>query len=874
MNLFERLRGRRNVDRDLAEELGAHLDTRIEELIEAGITREEAHQKARRELGNATLLAERGRDVWRFAMVEDAWLDLRYAWRQLLRAPAFATAAIVTLALGIGANTAMFSVVYTVLIEPLPYPQADRLMFLAAKNSPGAAISFSYPDVLDWQQQTSAFEKLAAYQAFGFTVTGSQETQRFPGRTVSAAFFSTLGITPALGRDFRPQDDRPGSQPVAIITDRVWRRFFNADPDIVNRNVTLNSRSFAVIGVLPENFQLYQTAEIFAPIGLGLRSSARGERKGIYAVGRLRPDATLRQAKIEADVIAQRLAEQYPDTNGGIGATVEPLAENFVGKTKPVLIVLFGAVTFVLLIACANVGNLLLARSASREKEIALRIALGASRLRLLRQMLTESIVLAVTGGALGLAIARGSLNAVDTLLPADITRLKLPAVNGWVLGFALLASVITGLLFGLVPARHAMGKASFGRVHTRLKDRSRGSVGGRQRRSFLNVLVASEVALSFALLIGAGLMIRTLLSLRGVDPGFDALHVLHTQVVLSPSQYTPDRQVNFFREAIERTRNIPGVTAASAVMCLPLSGSCWSNPAEIEGRSAPASQKQSEVNFNAVAPDYFRTLSIRLFQGRDFDPRDTKDSLTVAIVSQFFVRQYLAGQDAIGKRIRERSPKNQTSWATIVGVVGDVRRDSLDSPGAAEVYLPFTQSPMNFMSLVVRSATNPTGLASAVRSEVRSLDRAVPLQTVGTMEDLQRAGIATRQLPAVLLGLFAALALTLAMVGIYGVISYSVSQRTNEIGIRMAMGAERSDVLGLVIGQGMMPVWAGLIAGLCIAVALSRTLSGVLYGINPTDPLTFGAVSLVLMIISLMACAAPARRAIRVDPLVALRYE
>src|SRR5581483_5281006 len=490
-----RYRRQRDREQDLERELRSDLELEAEEQQANGLSPDQAQIAARLAFGNMTAVKEEVREMWGWSSLERLLQDARYATRVLRKHWVFTMAALLTLALGIGANTAMFSVVYTVLIEPLPYPQANRLMFLAARNPAGAAISFSYPDVLDWQQQTRAFEKLAAYQAFGFTVTGSRETQRFPGRTVSAAFFSTLRITPALGRDFLPQDDRPGSQPVAIITDRVWHRFFNADPDIVNRNVTLNGRSFAVIGVLPPNFQLYQTSEIFAPIGLGLRSSARGERKGIYAVGRLRPDATLEQARIEADMIAQRLAAQYPDTNGGIGATVEPLSENFVGKTKPVLIVLFGAVTFVLLIACANVGNLLLARSASRQKEIALRIALGASRLRLLRQMLAENLLLALAGGALGLVIARGSLNAVDTLLPTDITRMKLPAVNGWVLAFTLVASVVAGLLFGLIPAWHAIGKASFGKVHTRLKDGSRGSGGGGQRRSLLNVLVASEVA-------------------------------------------------------------------------------------------------------------------------------------------------------------------------------------------------------------------------------------------------------------------------------------------------------------------------------------------------------------------------------------------
>ena len=875
---------------EIIEELSQHLDQRFEELRREGDSDADALALAIEELLEPDALADHMRSLRqahvpppitpgapRRFLPGDLRQDLRYAARSLRKQPGFAAAAILTLALGIGVNTTMFSVVYALLIEPLPYPQADHLVFLAARDERGAAISLSYPDFLDWQQQARVFERLAAYQDFGFTTSGVTETYRLPGRTVSADFFSTLGVAPASGRDFRPEDDRPGSQPVVMITDQVWRRLFHADHDILNRAITLNSRSFTVVGILPPDFRLLQAGDIFAPIGLGLRASARGQRKGIYAIGRLRRETTVKQAQLEADIVAQRLARHYPDTNGGIGCLVQPLAEHFIGQTKPVLIILFGAVTFVLLIACANVGNLLLARSASRQKEIALRIALGASRFRLLRQMVTENLLLAIAGGALGLVIAGSSLEAVNTLLPDEIKRLKLPTVNGLVLAFTFLASIITGLLFGLVPAGHAIRSASLGNLPAWLKDGSRGSSTGPQRRSLLNVLVASEVALSLALLIGAGLMLRTLLLLNGVDPGFQPRNVLHAQIVLPPSQYTPDRQIDFFTQAVDRARSLQGVQSASAVMCIPLSGSCWSNPVDVEGRPKPVSEQHSEINFNAVAPEYFHTLGIPVLQGRDFDRRDTANAPKVAIVSKAFARRYLGGEDPIGIRVRERSARDQAPWATVVGVVGDVRRDRLEEPAAAEVYLPFAQNPVNFMSLVVRGSANragPAGLAAAIREEVHSLDREVPLQTVGTMEQLQLAGLSSRRLPAVLLTVFAALALTLAMVGIYGVISYSVAQRTNEIGIRMALGAERIDVLCLVVGQGMVPVWAGLLAGVCLAVALSRTLSGVLYGIESTDPLTFGAVPLALLLIALVACLVPARRAVRVDPLAALRCQ
>jgi predicted permease len=853
---------RKRREQDLDREVRSHLDLEAEDQQESGLSPREARYAARRVFGNTTFVKEVTREMWGWTSLERLAQDARYGARMLRKYWGFTLAALLTLALGIGANTAVFSIVNAVLIEPLPYPHADRLMFLSARNPAGAAISLSYPDFLDWKVQTRVFESLAAYQAFGFTLAASGETERLPGRTVSAEFFSTLGVVPSLGRDFRAEDARPGSDPVVILTDQVWRRRFQGDPHIINRSINLESRSFTVVGVLPPAFQFYLSGDVFAPIGLGLRTGTRGQRKGIYAIGRLRPGATTRQAGAEADIIARRLAQQYPDTNRGMGGFVEPLAENFAGKTKPVLLMLSGAVMFLLLISCANVANLLLARSASRQKEFAVRIALGAGRLRLLRQMLTENVLLAVSGGACGVLVANWSLRGLNTLLPESIYRLKPATVNGWVLGFALLASVVTGLLFGFAPAWQA----------TRL-DGARGSRSA-GRRSLLNILVTSEVALSLVLLIGAGLMIRTLASLQRVSPGFRATNVLYSQIVLPPAQYNSDRQVNFFAQLVDRTRSLPGVQSASAVMCLPLSGGCWSNPVEIDGRPAAPGQDQSEVTFNAVAPDYFSTMGIPLLQGRDFERRDSADALAVAIISQAFAQRYFSGRNPIGNRVRERSGKTRASWATVVGVAGDVRRHGLDTPAAAEVYLPFTQNPVNFMTLVVHSAGNTAPLGPMIRKQMHALDSAVPLQDIGAMEQLQVKGVATRRLPELLLSLFAALALVLAVTGIYGVIAYAVSQRTSEIGIRMALGAERMEVVRLVVGQGMMPVCTGLVAGLGAACGLTRTLAGVLYGVKPIDPLTFACVPLLLLAIALLASIVPAMRAARVDPLVALRCE
>jgi putative ABC transport system permease protein len=618
---------------------------------------------------------------------------------------------------------------------------------------------------------------------------------------------------------------------------------------LINRDVILNSRSFTVIGILPARFQL-------------------------YAIGRLRPDITARQAETEADTIALRLAHEYPDTNGGIGALIEPLAENFIGKTKPMLLTLMGAVTFVLLIACANVANLLSARGASRQKEVMMRIALGAGRSRLLRQMLTENILLAVLSGVAGLLLANWSLRPLNALLPENISHVKSATLNGSVLGFTLLASALTGLLFGLAPSLYATRRGGVGDLHATLRDGGQGSIAGRKRRSLLNFMIVSEVALSLVLLIGAGLMIRTLLSLQAVNPGFRASHVLHSQIVLPPAQYAPERQINFFTQLLDRTRSLPGVQSASAVMCLPLSGGCWSDPVEIDGQPVSVDQKQSESNFNAIAPDYFRTLGIPLLQGRDFDRSDSADVPAVAIINHAFARRYFAGKNPIGKRIRGREGETLSAWATVIGVVGDVRRDALDAPATPEVFLPFTQNPINFMTLVVHTAGSSLAFASAIRTEVRALDNAVPVQVVGTMEQLQLAGVSTRRLPMLLLGLFAALALALAIVGIYSVVAYSVSQRTGEIAVRMALGAERTDVLQLVIGHGMAPVCLGLIVGISAAFVLTGALSSVLYDVKPTDPLTFGAVSLLVFVTALPASYLPARRAARVDPMIALRYE
>jgi predicted permease len=803
--------------------------------------------------------------------VDELRQDLWYAARTLQKSPGFAAVAIVSLALGVGANAGIFSVVKTVLIERLPYPRGERLAVLSAKDHVGGSMSLSYPDVLDWKNQTQVFESVAAYQDYGMTLTGrDHDAERFSGRTVSANFFSTLGVVPSLGRDFALEDDRPGAAPVAIVSHGVWARSFRADPQLIGRSVTFNGRSFTVVGVLPATFQFYVSGEIFAPLGLGLRPSARGERRGIYAIGRLRPEKTFTQAQVEADTIARRLGQYYPNTNAGVGAAVVPLTTIVIGNTGRVVLILFAAVTLVLLIACVNVANLLLARAVARHNEMALRRSLGAQPSRLIRQLLTESLLLAVLGGALGLVLTGWTIRAVNALLPEEIRRLKNVGFDGWVLAFTLLLCLVSSLVFGLAPAWQMVRGRMAGDVSTRLIQGRRGATTGVAHRSLRNVLVTSEVAVSVVLLVAAGLMIRTVVALEHVDSGFREANVLHAQIVLPPAQYGETHQVTFFSALLERTRALPGVTDAALVMCAPLSGGCWANPVEIEGRT-PAGPGEPEVNFNAITPGYFGTLGIPLRQGRDFDPHDTRDSLAVAIVNQSYARRYFAGQDPIGKRIREHVQERVSPWTTIVGVVGDVRRRALDAPAAPEVFRPLAQNPINFMTLMVRLTDDQPGVSAAIRTEVQALDRGIPLLALGTMEQVRTQGMSMRRLPAVLLQSFAAIALLLAVVGIYGVIAYCVSQRTGEIAIRLALGARPSNVLWLVVRQGMVPVCAGILLGVASALGVARTLTGVLYGVSATDPLTFALVSALLLTVALVACVIPARHAASVAPMSAL---
>jgi putative ABC transport system permease protein len=799
--------------------------------------------------------------------------DVRYAFRMLAKNPGFAAIATLTLALGIGANTAIFSVVNAVLLRPLPYRDPARLVLMNEETKQLPGMSVAYPTYLDWRNRNRSFERISAVQPAQFTLSGVDRPERLGGWNISADFFATLGVTPLLGRDFSAQDDKPGAPAVAILSNGLWKRRFGSDPSIVGRALTLSGRSVTVIGVLSPDFRFYYgDAELFLPLGANADSMmSRDDHPGIYVVGRLRPGATLGSARADMDTIARRLEQQHPETNTGCRVAVKSLAEDVVSILRPVLLVLAAAVGFVLLIACANVANLLLARASTREKEIAIRRALGASRMRVLRQVLTESAFLSLAGGALGLILAAWLTDVLLALVPASLPRMDEVRLDGAVLGFTLVLSLLTGLVFGVAPA----WQASRSDVLEPLKEATRGSTAGRGQQRFRSILVVSEVALALVLLAGAGLMARSFLRLQQVDPGFRPDHLLSAQLVLPRTKY-PDAAhiVNFSEELVAHVATLPGVVSAGLVNPLPLTQEGWQTDFWVDGRPVPARGEAPNSDYHVVSGDYFKAMGIPLLHGRPFDDSDRKDSPPVVLVNETLARRYWPDQDAVGRRMRTGSLADPGPWLTVVGVVGDIKQYGLDQDQKTQYYRPQRQLPLLQMSLVVRTAGDPEAMTASLRQAVESVDADQPIYNIRTMEGWLSDTTAPRRLSLLLLGAFAATALLLAAVGIYGVLAYSVTQRTHEIGIRMALGARRSDVLIMVFRQGLRLVLVGAALGVAAAVALTRLMSSLLFGVSPTDPPTLGLVCLVLVGTALLACLVPARRASGVDPMIALRCE
>jgi len=797
------------------------------------------------------------------------WQDLRYGSRVLLKNPGFTAVAILALALGIGANSAIFSVVNAVLLRPLPYHDPDRIMTaLHSGWFPVAPANF-----LDWRAQNHVFERIAAAQAWGASLTGRDKPEQLKALQVTPDLFPVLGVDPVLGRTFLPEEDRPGAGRVVVLSHQLWQRRFGGDPKIVGQTLVLNGVGHTVVGVMPPGFQFapfwVTNAELWVPLDLTLRVNDRAGRS-LRVFARLKPGVTREQAQAEMDTISRRLEQQYPGTNKSLDVTVDPLHEKVVGKVRQALLVLLGAVSFVLLIACANVANLLLARSAARQKEIAIRTALGAGRLRLVRQLLTESMLLASLGGALGLLLARWGVKFLVALSPANLPRVETINLDSRVFGFTLAISLLTGLVFGLAPAL----QASKLDLNESLKEGGRSATEGIRRNRVRSLLMISEVALALVLLIGAGLMIRSFRRLQAVEAGFDPRRVLTLVVPLRSSQYStgPQRSA-FFQRLIERVGALPGVESASAINHLPLAGDIWTLGFTVEGRPAPPPGEGPSAAYRIIRPNYFHTMGISLLKGRDFTEHDAAGTPGVAIINEAFARNIWPHEDPIGKRIRVND--DGPDPREIVGIVKDVKQREWTAEPMREMYLPYLQNPApSYLTLVARTTADPLSLAAAVRNEVWTIDKDVPVSQVASMEQVIAGATGGPRFNLLLLNLFASVALILAAVGIYGVMAYSVSQRTHEIGIRLALGAQTTDVIKLVVGQGMALTLIGVAIGLAAAFAVTRLMSSLLFGVSATDPLTFAVIALLLLLVALVACYLPARRATKVDPMVALRYE
>ena len=808
--------------------------------------------------------------------------DLRYGFRMLAKSPGFTAVAVLTLALGIGANTAIFSVVNAVLLRPLPFPQSGQLMsveyFDTVLGVPHQ--SASYPDFFDWRSQNQVFSHITAFHDSDYTLTGADQPAHLSGEVVSADFFSTLGVAPALGRGFLPEEEKAGHR-VVILSDRLWRTMFSADPKILGRGIILGGRSYTVVGVMPPGFNFpiqTPTVQLWTTIADDDTAtppdppitSQRGAHF-LLVVGRMKPGVSVGQAQADMVRINANLAKQYPDTNLHFSSGhVEPLLDHLVGSVEPALLVLFGAVGCVLLIACANVANLLLARSMTRQKEMAIRSALGAGRGRVIRQLLTESIVLAIFGGLLGLAFAVWGTQGLVQLVPENIPRMSQIGIDSHVFGFTLLAAVVTGILFGLFPALHG-SKAN---LVDSLKESGRGLSGGLQHNRLRGALVITEMALALALLTGAGLMIQSFARLQNVNPGFNPHNVLTFNFDLPDSRYSTPQQKIFYEQFLNRMNVLPEVTSAAASWTLPLSGDNASISFSIAGRPAAKGNRPNSA-IRMISPAYFRTMQIPIVEGRDFAPTDTATAPGVAIVSQQFAHVFFPNENPIGKHITPGvSDGGKDMDRQIIGVVANVKARALRETPKPEYYLPYQQCLIGGLSIILRTQTAPQGLVGSARNAVHSMDSNLPLYGVETMDDYVGASVSQPRFSMLLLSIFAGLALALTALGLYGVISYSVAQRTHEIGIRMALGAQAADVLKLVIRQAMFLTVIGWISGIVCGFILALFLSSQLYGISTMDPLTLLAVTVVLGGIALLASYIPARRATHVDPLHALRYE
>jgi putative ABC transport system permease protein len=822
--------------------------------------------------------------------MQTLWQDIRYGMRMLMKTKSVTAIVILALALGIGANTAIFSVINAVLLRPLPYEESDQLVLLNEKSQALDEMSISYPNYQDWKAQNRAFEAIGVYNRQSYNLTGAGEAERIVAGQISADLFTVLRVKPAYGRLFTNDEDKPGTTPVVVLGYGLWQRRFAGDPNIVNQQITLNGKSYTVIGIMPASYLYPSRTEMWVPVGQVSDSAdwkSRGNHPGLYGVARLKPGVTQAQAQSDMDLIAANLEKQYPDTNEGTSVRIRPLLEIFISDVRRPLWIIFGAVGFVLLIACANIANLLLARASARRKEMAIRSAMGAGRWRIARQLLTESIMVSLAGGVIGLGLARWGIDFILQVSPNAIPRSREIGLDWTVLAFTIGVSFITGILFGLVPALQA-GEVD---VNETLKETGRGT----SRRDWLrSSLVVAEVATTLVLLIGAGLMIRSFYLLQKVNPGFSYDNLASFSVSLPEKKYvTQDQQAFFYSRLLENIRTLPGVESAAVASGLPLGNNGWQTGFTVVGQPTPDRKERPLMEACLVSPDYFRAMQIPVLRGRVFTDQDNRAhvnpetvsklpedrqqtaGLQYIVIDELFAKKHWPNEDPVGKRIQIGGPEPDNPKLEVIGVVGRVKMESLSTDdNRVQGYFPFLQMPNSGMTVIIKASSDPNELISSVRRTVKSIDPDQPIYNPRTMGDIRAESVAPERLNLTLLGIFAGIALVLSIVGIYGVMSYSVTQRTHEIGIRMAIGAQPSDVFAMILGHGMKLALLGIGIGLVGAFALTRLMASMLFGVEPTDATTFGAISVLLTIVALLACYLPGRRATKVEPTVSLRYE
>jgi predicted permease len=870
---------RSNADAELQREIEIHIQQLTKEAIAAGMTEGEARAMALREFGPIDQIEEKCRDTRRVSWIQDFVQDVRYGVRMLRQSPAFTAIAVITLALGIGANTAIFSIVDAVLLRSLPYRDPNQLvlMFNVPLNRPDALSSISYRDFTECRAQSRAFSQMAGNTFHDLTLTGAGEPTIVNTADVTPEIFPLLNAKPLLGRTLLPDDGKPGAAAVAVISESLWRTRFGSNPGLIGQSIALDMRSFTVVGILPASFRYPEGAPrqdvwisvmqdpLFGPL-----TSQPGVRL-VVVIGRLKPGVSVARAQAEMNTVSGRLAKEFPAEDSGLTIRIQPYRQVVVGNLKPALLILLSAVGLLLLIACANIANLLLSRATSRAREVAVRIALGASRARIVWQLLTESALLGLLGGVAGLLLAVGAVWGLQPFLPREVVQIGSIHVGGPVLVFSLVLSLAAALAFGLAPALLATPC----NLQTNLKEGGErtGQRGGRHVRS---ILAIAEMSLAMVLLVAGGLVIRSFALVTSVNPGFDPNNVTEAEVSLPQFQYSTPRQwTAFSKELLERLRAQPGLQDSALAAPLPMDRQGQATfPFSIVGNPPLPPGKSTTADYSTVSPGYFHAMRIPLLQGRFFSEQDSPSNPNVAIISETLARRYFANQDPIGKQMKFGFPPNGNVSREIVGVVGDVRDVALSQRPGAMMYVPFAQAPLYGGEVVVRSSLSAASVAAGIRQAVRSIDKDLPVTDVASFPDVLGQSISRERFRTFLLGSFSAIALVLAAVGIFGVISYSAAQRTHEIGIRMALGAQRRDVLHLILGQGAKLALVGLGIGVVLALLLTRLIASLLYGVSATDPLTFGAVAIVLLGVAVAACYIPARRAMRVDPMVALRYQ